>query len=56
MFNFFTTILALHSDKRGVTALEYGLIAAAICVAASTGFTAISGHLGTVLNTVNNAV
>jgi pilus assembly protein Flp/PilA len=30
MFEYFTTMAQLYADRRGVTALEYGLIAALI--------------------------
>ncbi len=40
-------VLGLVTDRRGVTALEYGLIAAVICVAMVVG----AGTLGTKMNT-----
>lgn len=44
---------ALARDKRGVTALEYGLIAALMAAVIVAGFTILGNGLSTVLNTVN---
>lgn len=52
MMHFLNPLLALHSDRRGVTALEYGLIAAAIIVAIS----ATVFSLGTSLNTTFGSI
>lgn len=41
---------ALLSDKRGVTAMEYGLIAAFIAVAIIGGLTLLGGNLNAMLN------
>lgn len=46
-------------DESGATAIEYGLIAALVAVAAITAFTAVGNSLGNIFNTVaaqlNNA-
>jgi pilus assembly protein Flp/PilA len=46
----------LKTDKRAVTALEYGMIAALIAVVAITGFTAIGTGLSKTLSTVSSAL
>lgn len=40
-------------DESGVTAIEYGLIAALVAVAAVSAFTALGGKLGSVFNGVS---
>jgi pilus assembly protein Flp/PilA len=45
MFDYAKTWLALRFDKRGVTAMEYGLIAALIAVVIITGVTAVGSKL-----------
>jgi len=44
----------LMRDKRGATAIEYGLIAALIAVAAITAMTALGNQLTTTFNNVSN--
>jgi pilus assembly protein Flp/PilA len=46
------TIMRLLSDGSGATAIEYGLIAALIAVAAVTVMGTVGQHLSTVFNTV----
>ena len=46
----------LRSDKRAVTALEYGMIAALIAVVAITGFTTIGTKLSSTLSVVGNVL
>lgn len=41
-------------DESGATAIEYGLIAALIAVAAITGFDTLGTNLGTTLNSVSS--
>ncbi len=41
-----TTLRRLRSDKRGATAVEYGLIAALIVVAMLSGLSALGGSAG----------
>lgn len=43
----------LRADKKGATAIEYGLIAALIAVAAITAMTSVGGSLKTTFNKVN---
>lgn len=45
-------ISKLYADKSGATAIEYGLIAALIAVAAIAGMTAIGGDLQAMFTTV----
>jgi pilus assembly protein Flp/PilA len=40
-------------DESGVTAIEYGLIAALVAVGAVSAFSALGGKLGTVFNGVS---
>lgn len=40
------TLVALRSDKRGATAIEYGLIAALIIVAMMGGLATLGGGAG----------
>ncbi|MEP7316310.1 MAG: Flp family type IVb pilin [Sphingomicrobium sp.] len=44
----------LLRDQRGATAIEYGLIAALIAVAAITAMTSIGTKLGSTFNNVSN--
>ena len=48
--------LALRSDKRGVTALEYGLIAALISAVIITAFGALSTGLTATFNTIKTTL
>lgn len=45
-------IRKLFSDKKGATAIEYGLIAALIAVAAITAMQGLGEQLGTTFNNV----
>ena len=58
MLQYFNTLMAMQRDTAGVTALEYGLIAALIALAIlgavstlganiSSMITSLAGHLGT---------
>lgn len=47
MIEFVKTWIALKADKRAVTALEYGLIAALIAAVLVTGVTSIGTNLST---------
>jgi pilus assembly protein Flp/PilA len=53
---FFKNLLKLNSDERGVTALEYGMIAALIAVVVVGGFTTLGTHLSTVVSTINASI
>jgi pilus assembly protein Flp/PilA len=44
--------LRLMTDKRGATAIEYGLIAALIALAAISAITNVGKNLSTTFNTV----
>jgi pilus assembly protein Flp/PilA len=45
-------LLIFNADKRAVTALEYGLIAALVAVVAVGGFQLLGTSLSTTLNSV----
>jgi pilus assembly protein Flp/PilA len=45
MFDYARTWLGFRLDKRGVTAMEYGLIAALVAVVIITGVTAVGTQL-----------
>jgi pilus assembly protein Flp/PilA len=48
----FATLTKLWKNEDGVTAIEYGLIAALIAVAAIAAFTAVGTNLSTTFNKV----
>ncbi len=52
-----TTILKIAknvvADRRGVTAMEYGLIAGVLAVGLATAFGALSGRLNNAFNALN---
>ena len=48
----YATLAELLRDERGATAIEYGLIAALIAVAAISALTTVGQHLSTTFNTV----
>jgi pilus assembly protein Flp/PilA len=48
----FATLVRLLKDQRGATAIEYGLIAALIAVAAVTVMGTVGTHLSTTFSTV----
>lgn len=47
-------LFSLARDSRGATAIEYGLIAALIAVAAITAMTALGNQLTTTFTNVSN--
>lgn len=49
-----TGLLKILRDERGATAIEYGLIAALIAVAAITAMTSIGSKLGSTFNNVSS--
>ena len=51
-----TRFFKMIRDQRGATAIEYGLIAALIAVAAITGMTAIGDQLSTTFNNVADSL
>ena len=46
----------IRKDESGATAIEYGLIAALVSVAAIGAMTALGGSLNTMFQTVSNAL
>ncbi len=50
------TVYRLIEDRRGVTAMEYALIAALIAVAAIAAFTLLGTHLSSTFSTVATKV
>ncbi len=46
----------IFKSNKGATAIEYGLIAALIAVAAITAMTQLGQQVGTTFNTVKNAM
>ena len=49
-------IRKMIKNTKGATAIEYGLIAALIAVAAITAMTSLGGNLVNTFNKVNNAM
>jgi pilus assembly protein Flp/PilA len=56
MLKYVQTLLALRSNKRGVTAMEYGLIAALIAVAIIGTVTTIGTNLTSTFTNIANAL
>ena len=56
MYEYIKTWLELKTDKRAVTALEYGLIAGVIVAVVLAGFGTISNNLTTKLSNVAKAL
>lgn len=54
MSNFMFRMMALRDDRRAVTALEYGLIAAAVVAIGLAGFSVIGTSLEEKFNDVSN--
>lgn len=50
------TLRTLWNDDNGATAIEYGLIAALVSVAAITALTAMGGSLNTMFTTVSTSL
>ncbi len=51
-----TTLARFVKDESGATAIEYGLIAALVSVAAIGALTALGGSLSNLFTTVSSAV
>lgn len=51
-----TKFIKLIRNERGATAIEYGLIAALIAVAAITAMTSIGTKLGSTFNNVSSSL
>jgi len=56
MIEYLKTWLELKSDKRAVTMLEYGLMAALIAVVCITAVTTLGTDLSTTFNTIATKV
>jgi pilus assembly protein Flp/PilA len=56
MHHLTTTLVRLLKNEDGATAIEYGLIAALIAVAAVGAMTAIGGNLSTLFNTISTSL
>jgi pilus assembly protein Flp/PilA len=52
----FAKMIAFMNDEDGATAIEYGLIAALVSVAAIGALTAMGNSLSTMFNTVSSAL
>ena len=52
----FAKMIAFVRDEDGATAIEYGLIAALVSVAAIGALTAMGNSLGTMFNMVSSAL
>lgn len=52
----FATLKNLMNDESGATAIEYGLIAALVSVAAITALTAMGSSLNTMFTAVSTAL
>lgn len=55
-FEVLRTMAALRRDERGVTALEYGMIAALIAVVIITAVTTLGTKLSTAFNKVATSI
>ena len=53
MFDVFKTIKALVSDRRGITAMEYAVVAGAILAVALTAFNALGTKLTTIVGAIS---
>ena len=56
MFSMAMTWLQMKRDTRGVTALEYGLIAAVMGALIVTGVTSLGNAMGTAFTTIGNVL
>lgn len=56
MYEYIRTWLELKTDKRAVTALEYGLIAAAVVAVGLAGFSVVGTNVATKMTSVKNAL
>jgi pilus assembly protein Flp/PilA len=54
LLDYVRTLLALKMDKRAVTAMEYGLIAAMVAVVIIVALSSIGTNLKTTFNSVAN--
>ena len=56
MFNLAKAWLQMKRDTRGVTALEYGLIAAVMGALIVTAFTTLGSNMGTAFTTIGGVL
>ena len=56
MISYLKTWLELKTDRRAVTALEYGLIAGAIVATVALGFGVLAGDLSNKFNSIGNGL
>ena len=56
MVSFLAHLMTLRKDRRAVTALEYGLIAAAVVAVGLSGFSLIGDSLAGKVNIINSAM
>jgi pilus assembly protein Flp/PilA len=56
MFEYIKTWVALKSDRRAVTALEYGLIAGIIVAVIALGFGVLGTNLSTKFSNIGNSL
>jgi pilus assembly protein Flp/PilA len=55
MFAYCLALLAsLRADKKGISAMEYGVLAAGIVIAVAAGAVTLGGDLKTFLTNLNN--
>ena len=54
MIEYLKTWLELKTDRRAVTALEYGVIAGVLAVVVVTAFTTLGGGLNTAFTNISN--
>jgi pilus assembly protein Flp/PilA len=56
MKRFMRVLLCLRKDKRGVTVVEYALLAGLIAIALAAGLTTLKGQIGSVFTSVGTAM
>lgn len=56
MIGYLKVWLSLRADRRGVTALEYGLIAGVIVAVITLGFTTLADDLSTEFTTIGGSL
>ncbi len=56
IINLDNIIVRLSNNLKGATAIEYGLIAALVCLAIIAGLTLTGGDIGLQVNQIANAI
>ena len=56
MLQYLNKLMVLKRDEKGVTALEYGLIAALIAVVVITAVSTLGNNISSAFNTVANKI